>query len=287
MRFHDLRSFITDLEKAGELVRISAELSPRYEVAAAIRSAGHKLGKAVLLEKVQGYDIPIIGNLLGNKRRLSIALGVSEEDMPAIYLEGRNKPIKPKLIASAPVQEKIIDHDIDIRCFKEDIPDEMMSRLVSRLYDVGWRTFQQNYGERRQLLCLSKDNVLLDLKFCESNKDYLWYYVWDESPNSSISPNSEATVHCFPIKFFKKLGHLDFMGNGYPVPEPTIEYLEYHYGQRWKEFKCNPKDVDITDTKWDAQHSPPCAMSQEQLAQLLSPSDKRVLSGTRQISKQK
>ncbi len=181
----------------------------------------------------------------------------------------------------------IFDHDIDIRCFKEDIPDEMMSRLVSRLYDVGWRTFQQNYGERRQLLCLSKDNVLLDLKFCESNKDYLWYYVWDESPNSSISPNSEATVHCFPIKFFKKLGHLDFMGNGYPVPEPTIEYLEYHYGQRWKEFKCNPKDVDITDTKWDAQHSPPCAMSQEQLAQLLSPSDKRVLSGTRQISKQK
>ncbi len=114
MKFYDLRSFLTELETAGELVRVSAELSPRYEVAAAIKSIAQKLGKAVLLEKVKGYDIPVVGNLLGSNRRLAIALGVREEDLRTAYLEGRSKPIKPRLIASAPVQEKVIDSGIEI-----------------------------------------------------------------------------------------------------------------------------------------------------------------------------
>lgn len=114
MKFHDLRSFITELETAGELVRLSAELSPQYEVAAAIKSVGQKLGKAVLLEKVKGYDIPIVGNLLGSNRRLAISLGVREDDLRTAYLEGRSKPIKPRLITSAPVQEEVIDSGIDI-----------------------------------------------------------------------------------------------------------------------------------------------------------------------------
>ena len=129
---------------------------------------------------------------------------------------------------------------------------------------------------------------MLDLKFCESNKDYLWYHVWDETPASSINPTAEVAVHCFPIKFFKELESLEFLGGSYPVPRYTTEYLEYHYGKEWREFKCQPKDVDMTDIKWDAQHSPPCSMSQEKLAQLLNPSTKkRVLSGKRQTSEQK
>jgi len=114
MKPHDLRSFLTELESAGELVRVSTELSPRYEVAAAIKSVTQKLGKAVLLEKVKGYDIPVVGNLLGTNRRLAIALGVKEEDLGAAYLEGRNKPIKPKLITSTTLQQNVIDSGIDI-----------------------------------------------------------------------------------------------------------------------------------------------------------------------------
>ena len=114
MKFPDLRSFLIELETAGELVRVSEELSPQWEIAAAIKAIAQKQGKAVLLEKIKGYDVPVVGNLLGSTRRLAIALDVKEDDIAAAFLKARNKPVKPKVIASAPVQEVVIDSDIDI-----------------------------------------------------------------------------------------------------------------------------------------------------------------------------
>ncbi len=114
MKFPDIRSFLTELETSGELVRSTAELSPRYEAASAIKMIAQKQGKAVLLDKVKGYDIPVVGNILGSRRRLALAFDVTEGELPATYLEGRNKPIKPHLIARGPVQDVIVDSGIDI-----------------------------------------------------------------------------------------------------------------------------------------------------------------------------
>lgn len=66
MKFKDLRSFLAGLEAAGELTRINEELSPQHELAAAIKMISRKEGKAVLLGNIRGYDIPVVGNLLGN-----------------------------------------------------------------------------------------------------------------------------------------------------------------------------------------------------------------------------
>ena len=114
MKFRDLRSFLTALETSGELVRVSAELSPQYEIAAAIKAIARKQGKAVLLDNVKGYPVPIIGNLLGSTRRLAMALDIAEKDLPAAYLEGRKNPVTPKVIAGGPVQEIVADSAIDI-----------------------------------------------------------------------------------------------------------------------------------------------------------------------------
>lgn len=114
MKFHDLRSFVTELEAAGELVRVSAELSPRYEIAAAIKAIAQKQGKAVLCDNVTGYHVPIVGNLLGSTRRLAMALDVAEKDLSAAYLQGRNNPIKPMVLARGPVQEVVENGAIDI-----------------------------------------------------------------------------------------------------------------------------------------------------------------------------
>jgi len=162
----------------------------------------------------------------------------------------------------------ILDHDVDIRCFKEDITDEMMPTLISELYKAGFATIECNRGDRKQLLGINHDaNCMLDLKFCEHDKEHLWYYVWDFTPASSIN-GSEPTVHCFPMKFFEELENRQFLGQEYPVPSQQEEYLEFHYGPNWKEFKLNPEDVDMTDYKWDSQYDPPCAMSVEDFKKL-------------------
>ena len=153
------------------------------------------------------------------------------------------------------------DHDIDVRVFKEDFPDEVMPSLIADLYDIGYMTLQQNTGERRQLLGLWKNEIMLDLKFCERNDDWLWYYVWDKQPGSSIDYESQAAVHLFPTKFYEDFGEIKIRGLKCKCPQSVEEYLTYHYGGQWRDFKVRAEDTHITDYKWDAQHSPPCAKS--------------------------
>jgi len=112
--FQELRDFLRVLEAAGELVRISEELSPLYEIGAAIRYADERGGPAVLCERVKGYDVPVVGNLLGTRRRLAIALGVAEARLKDAYWQGRQDPIRPRLVKDAPVQDVVIDRDVDI-----------------------------------------------------------------------------------------------------------------------------------------------------------------------------
>ncbi|MBM3120295.1 MAG: glycosyltransferase [Chloroflexi bacterium] len=162
----------------------------------------------------------------------------------------------------------IYDHDIDIRCFKEDIPDDRMPDLIADLYGCGYLTVQQNTGERKQLLALYQNNVMLDLKFCEHNEDWLWYHVWEHVPGSSIFEDAEVVAHAFPMKFFESFDKVKLGDAEYPTPKPILEYLTYHYGDQWREFKTSADQIDMTDFKWDAQHSPPCAMSLEKLAEL-------------------
>ena len=162
----------------------------------------------------------------------------------------------------------VLDHDVDIRCFKEDVPDDKMGLLMGELYQAGFTTLECNDGDRKQMLALHlAAKCMLDLKFCEHDDEHLWYYVWDFNRGSAID-GSEPAVHCFPMKFFDKLGSRKFLGRKYPVPSPEKEYLEFHYGEKWREFKLNPEDVDMTDLKWDSQNDPPCAMSIEDFKKL-------------------
>ncbi len=76
--FSDLRGFLSHLKENGELLTVSTPLSPRFEISALLSQLGKKEALAILFKKVKGYPIPVAGNLLGTKRRLSMALGVRQ-----------------------------------------------------------------------------------------------------------------------------------------------------------------------------------------------------------------
>lgn len=93
-----LYACINFLEDAGELVRVQEKLSPRYEVAAALRYLERQSGKAVLLERIDGYeDVVILGNLLSNRKRLALLLDVPEDDVADAYLARTATPVAPKI----------------------------------------------------------------------------------------------------------------------------------------------------------------------------------------------
>ncbi|MBI4936672.1 MAG: UbiD family decarboxylase, partial [Nitrosomonadales bacterium] len=87
MKYHDLRDFIAQLEKTGELKRIAAPVSPHLEMTEIADRVLRAQGPALLFENPAGYTMPVLANLFGTARR--VALGMGEENIQALREVGR------------------------------------------------------------------------------------------------------------------------------------------------------------------------------------------------------
>jgi len=112
--YDDLRGFVEHLKQEGEVVTVTEALSVKYEIAAAIKSISEKDGRVALFNQVKDYPGTVVGNLLGSKRRLAMAIGVDETALAETYLSRRKNLIKPSMVGSGPIKENIISKDIDI-----------------------------------------------------------------------------------------------------------------------------------------------------------------------------
>jgi len=80
--YKDLHEFISHLEMEGQLLRIQDPVSNILEITE-ITDRMSKMpggGKALLFERVKGYNFPVITNQFGSIRRINMALGSSSLD---------------------------------------------------------------------------------------------------------------------------------------------------------------------------------------------------------------
>ncbi len=116
MQYQDLREFITELEKQGELKRISTLVDANLEITEICRRTLGKQGPALLFENVKGSDIPVLANLFGTTRRVAMAMG--QEDLAALRELGKllaelKQPEPPKGLKDAiqklPVLKQVLN----------------------------------------------------------------------------------------------------------------------------------------------------------------------------------
>ena len=139
MAYADLRDFLGQLERRGELKRIAAEVSPRLEMTEICDRVLRAGGPALLFERPAGFGMPVLANLFGSVRR--VALGMGAEDGASLreigkllaYLREPDPPkglrdaweklpilkqvlaMQPKLVSSAPCQALIREgKDVDL-----------------------------------------------------------------------------------------------------------------------------------------------------------------------------
>ncbi len=188
MKYRDLRDFIAQLEKMGELKRISAPVDPKLEmteIADRVLRAG---GPALLFEHPKGHSLPVLANLFGTVRR--VALGMGEEDPARLreigkllaYLKEPEPPkglkdawekwpvlkqvlnMAPKEVRSAPCQEIVWEgQDVDLArlpiqtCWPEDAgPLITWGLVVTR----GPLKARQNLGIYRQQV-IGRNRVIM------------------------------------------------------------------------------------------------------------------------------
>ncbi len=139
MAYVDLRDFLGQLERRGELKRITAEVSPRLEMTEVCDRVLRAGGPALLFERPAGHTMPVLANLFGSVRR--VALGMGAEDGASLreigkllaYLREPDPPrglrdvweklpilkqvlaMQPRIVASAPCQEVVREgKDVDL-----------------------------------------------------------------------------------------------------------------------------------------------------------------------------
>ena len=129
MGFKNLGEFLKVLREEGELVEVKAPVDPVLEVTEIYDRVVKQEGPALLFSNVRGSSMPLVINLFGSPKRMSMALGVKTiseiaerihsfldlkpprgllEKLAMIPKLSELNAILPKFVKHAPCQEKVI-----------------------------------------------------------------------------------------------------------------------------------------------------------------------------------
>jgi 4-hydroxy-3-polyprenylbenzoate decarboxylase len=134
--YSDLTDFVRDLERSGDLVRISAPVDPHLEVTAIVQKVVRAKGPALLFDNPSRGEMPLLVNLFGTTERTCRALGVTSLDeigdriadllkpeLPhgvggfkdALAKVGQLRAAPPKHVRNAPCQDVVLrGDDVDL-----------------------------------------------------------------------------------------------------------------------------------------------------------------------------
>jgi 4-hydroxy-3-polyprenylbenzoate decarboxylase len=267
MKYHDLRDFIAQLEKLGELKRVTAAVSPYLEMTEICDRVLRAQGPALLFENPVGNNlapnkIPVLANLFGTPRR--VALGMGEESTAALreigkllaYLKEPEPPkglkdawekwpvlkqvlnMAPKVLSSAPCQEVVWEGtEVDLNrlpiqtCWPADVaPLITWGLVVTR----GPNKPRQNLGIYRQQV-IAPNKVIM--RWLAHRGGALDFQDWRK-----IHPGK-----AFPIAVVIGADPATILGAVTPVPDSLSEYqfAGLLRGSKTELVKCLGSDLQV------------------------------------------
>ncbi|VAW68227.1 3-polyprenyl-4-hydroxybenzoate carboxy-lyase [hydrothermal vent metagenome] len=239
MKYKDLRDFIAQLEKKGELKRISVEVDPYLEITEISDRTLRAGGPALLFENVKNTAVPVLTNLFGTPQR--VAMGMGKESVDALqdvgtllaFLKEPEPPkgmkdaweklpifkqvlnMAPKVINKANCQKHIIEkNDVDLAsipvqtCWPEDAAPLITWGLV---ITRGPNKDRQNLGIYRQQV-IGKNRVIM--RWLSHRGGALDFSEWQQA-----HPGEP-----FPVAVALGADPATIIGAVTPVPDNLSEY---------------------------------------------------------------
>ena len=239
MKYKDLRDFIAQLEKQGELKRIKTEVDPVLEMTAICDRMLREGGPALLFENPKGFNIPVLGNLFGTPKRVAMGMGATDvSELRGIgellaYLKEPEPPkgmrdaveklpvfkqvlnMAPKLVGAPPCQEVIrVGDEVDLSvypiqtCWPEDAAPLITWPLV---ITKGPKKDRQNLGIYRQQV-IGKNKVIM--RWLAHRGGALDFREWQE-----LNPGKP-----FPVAVALGADPATILAAVTPVPDTLSEY---------------------------------------------------------------
>jgi 4-hydroxy-3-polyprenylbenzoate decarboxylase len=262
MKYKDLRDFIAQLEKIGELKRILVPVSTHLEMTEICDRVLRAQGPAILFENVTGHSMPVLANLFGTPRR--VALGMGEESTQALrevgkllaYLKEPEPPkglkdawdkwpvlkqvlnMSPKVVSSAPCQEIVWEGaEVDLNrlpiqyCWPGDVaPLITWGLVVTR----GPNKPRQNLGIYRQQV-IAPNKVIM--RWLAHRGGALDYQEW-----CKLNPGQP-----YPLAVVIGADPATILGAVTPVPDSLSEYqfAGLLRGAKTELVKCLGSDLQV------------------------------------------
>ena len=262
MKYKDLRDFLSQLEKQGELKRITAEVDPNLEMTEISDRVLRQGGPALLFENPKGYSTPVLTNLFGTPKR--VAMGMGEDNVEALrevgkllaFLKEPEPPkglkdawqsipkfkkvldMAPKQLKKAPCQEIVIEKDeVDLTkipiqtCWPGDVAPLITWGLV---VTKGPEKARQNLGIYRQQL-IGKNRLIM--RWLSHRGGALDFRDWQKA-----HPGEP-----FPIAVALGADPATILGAVTPVPDTLSEYAFAGLlrGSKTEVVKCSNIDIQV------------------------------------------
>src|SRR6266568_3224801 len=216
MSYQDLREFLSQLERAGELKRVRAEVDPKLEMTEVCDRVLKAGGPALLFEKPKGHAIPVLANLFGTTRRVALAMGAE---------------------AGADPREALREIGKLLAFLKEPEPPKGFRDVLERWIPIGrqvMRMAPQNLGIYRQQL-IAPDKLIMR---------------WLPHRGGAIDfrEHSEARPgEPFPVAVALGADPATILGAVTPVPDTLSEYqfAGLLRGSRTELAKCLGSDLQV------------------------------------------
>ncbi len=107
-----LRSFLAELERERQLLRITEPVDPVFEISSYLAELAY--GQAALFESVRGHRLRAVGNVLNSMERIARGLAVERASLQAKIVRAVRSPLARRLVEGAPCQEvMVVDPDLE------------------------------------------------------------------------------------------------------------------------------------------------------------------------------
>ena len=114
-----IRTYIASLLQQGELTRFAHEVDPDENLSAISWRNFAEQGKGCLFENIKGHpDWQVVSQMVADRRKWGVALGVSEEEVVSTLNDRIGKPIEPVMVPreQATVKQVIsVGDEVDLR----------------------------------------------------------------------------------------------------------------------------------------------------------------------------
>ncbi|MDX8125698.1 4-hydroxy-3-polyprenylbenzoate decarboxylase [Methylomonas sp. OY6] len=262
MKYRDLRDFIAQLEKQGELKRIKQDVDPVLEMTVICDRVLKQGGPALLFENPKGSNIAVLGNLFGTPKRVAMGMGAKDvSELRGIgellaYLKEPEPPkgmkdalekfpvfkqvlnMAPKIVSSAPCQEVIrVGDEVDLSvypiqtCWPEDAAPLITWPLV---ITKGPNKDRQNLGIYRQQV-IGKNKVIM--RWLAHRGGALDFKEWQQA-----HPGKP-----FPVAVALGADPATILASVTPVPDSLSEYAFAGLlrGSKTEVVKCLSNDLQV------------------------------------------